>query len=95
MKFAFLIMGDFDSSKDKAAIKDKLAQIIGVVNVQDACEIAKKLVAEEVTCIELCGAFNENDVRQIIDATNNEIPIGYITHLKEQDEVYKKAFATK
>lgn len=58
------------------------------------CEVAKKLVAEGDKCIELCGAFSEDDVKQIIKETNNETPIGFITHLKEQDEVYAKVFAS-
>ncbi len=95
MKFAYLIMGDFNSLVDRATIKNGVAQIVGVANVQDACETAKKLAAEGVQCIELCGAFNEFAVRQIIEATNNEIPIGYVTHLNEQDEVYAKTFASK
>ena len=36
MKFAFLIMGDFDSPKDRAAIHGGAAQIIGVPSVEAA-----------------------------------------------------------
>ena len=42
--------------------------------------------------IELCGAFGEAGAKAIIEVTDNQIPIGYITHLPEQDEVYAKAF---
>lgn len=41
----------------------------------------------------LCGAFGESNTKKIIDATGNKLPIGYITHLPEQDEIYKAAFS--
>ena len=30
--------------------------------------------------------------KRIIEATGNKIPVGYITHLPEQDEIYRKTF---
>lgn len=38
VRFVFLIMGDFDSNIDKAAIHDGSAQIIGVSDMQQAIE---------------------------------------------------------
>lgn len=95
MRFAFLIMGDFESEKDRALIHSGSAQIIGVANIEEACKVAKKLYEEGISCIELCGAFGESGARAIINATENKIPIGYVTHLEEQEEVYKKAFSKK
>lgn len=91
MKFAFLIMG-FDSSHDRAAIHGGEAQMIGVADLEQACAEAKKLLAEGVGCIELCGAFGPDGARKIIEVTGNKIPIGYVTHLPEQNEVYNAAF---
>lgn len=92
MKFAFLIMGDFDPSKDRAAIHGGAAQIIGVPSVEAACREAAALVEEGVDCIELCGAFKAEDARRVIEATGNKIPVGFVTHLPEQDEIFAKAF---
>lgn len=92
MKFAFLIMGNFDSKLDRAVIHDGKARIIGVADIEDAAQAAAELYKNGIDCIELCGAFGEEGARKIIAATNNEIPVGYVTHLPEQDEVYKKAF---
>ena len=61
MRFAFLIMGDFDSNIDKAAIHDGSAQIIGVSDMQQAIEEARRLEKEGIGCIELCGAFGEEN----------------------------------
>lgn len=92
MKFAFLIMGDFDVEKDRASIHDGDARITGVSSIEEACAEAERLCREGVDCIELCGAFGEQGAKAVIDATGNSIPIGYVTHLPEQDEIYKKVF---
>ena len=60
MKFAYLILGEFVYPQDSAAIHGETAQIIGVSNLEEACAAAKKLAANGVGCIELCGAFGEN-----------------------------------
>ena len=53
----------------------------------------KKLFIEGVDCIELCGAFGKAGAKTIIEVTENKIPIGYVTHLPEQDEIYDLTFA--
>lgn len=93
MKFAFIIMGNFDCKSDKAGIHNGVAQIIGVSNVDEACTVAKELCEKGISCIELCGAFGEDGARKVINATQNKIPIGYVTHLSEQDEVFKSTFS--
>ena len=92
MKFAFLIMGPFDSEKDKSDIKNNLAQIVGVKSIEDACKTAVRLVSEGVECIELCGAFGEKGAEEVIKATENKIPVGYVTHLPMQNEIYHEVF---
>ena len=92
MRFAFLVMGDFNYEIDRASIHDKEAQIIGVSNIQEACAAAKRLYEDGIGCIELCSAFGENGARAVIEATENKLPIGYVIHLPEQDDVYAAAF---
>lgn len=95
MKYAFIIMDDFDMQKDSASIHDNHAQIIGVSNLKEACMAAKRLHEEGVDCIELCGAFGPAGAKEIIDITENQIPVGYITHLPEQDPLYQKVFGAE
>lgn len=64
MKFAYLILGEFVYPQDSAAIHGETAQIIGVSNLEEACAAAKKLAANGVCCIELCGAFGENGAKK-------------------------------
>lgn len=92
MKFAFLIMGTYEKP-GRAAIGDGKAQLIGVKDIQEACKAAKQLQEEGVDCIELCGAFGEKGAKQIIEATGNRMPVGYVTHLPEQDEIYQRMFS--
>lgn len=92
MKFAFIIMGNFNSKQDCASIKDGAASIIGVSSLEEACQVAKKLQENGIDCIELCGAFEEAGARAVIEATQNKLPIGYITHLPEQDTLFDEVF---
>lgn len=92
MKFAFIIMGNFNVESDRAAIHEGRAQIIGVSNLAEACAVAKELYSSGIDCIELCGAFGEHGAKEVINATDNKIPVGYVTHLPEQDEIYNLLF---
>ena len=54
----------------------------------------RELYKEEgIGCIELCGAFGPEGAKKIIEATDNKIPVGFVTHLPEQEEIYKAAFS--
>lgn len=92
MKFAFLIMGDFDMRQDHAAIHGGDACIVGVADIEQACAAAQELYRAGVGCIELCGAFGPQGARRVAQAVQNSIPVGYVTHLPEQDAVYRAAF---
>lgn len=93
MRFAFIIMGNFDVKTDQASIHQNRAQIIGVKNIEEACTVAKELYADGVDCIELCGAFGEEGTKKVIEATKNKVPIGYVVHLDQQNDLFAKLFA--
>ena len=70
MRFAYLIMGkDYDPAVDRAAIGGGKAQIIGVPNLESACEVAKELMADGVDDIEVCGAFKKEGADALVAAT--------------------------
>ena len=77
MKFAFLIMLPSHMDCDRAKINGGSAQIIGVTSLEEAAAAAKSLQA---------GA------KAIIEATGGNLPVGFVTHLPEQDSVYAAAF---
>lgn len=95
MKFAFLIMGMYDCEKDRAAIHDGAAKMIGVANIDEAVNAAREVEAQGVDCIELCGAFGPDGAKRIIEATGGRLPVGYVTHLPEQDALYMQVFGKK
>ena len=92
MKFVYLIMGRYDTRRDRAAIQDGGTRIIGVSDIDEACMVAKELCDEGVDCIEVCGAFGEAGARKVIAATENRVPVGYVVHLPEQDGLFDALF---
>lgn len=92
MKFAFIVMSPVYGQSDRAAIHDGSTQVIGVSNIEEACTVAKELHEAGIGCIELCGAFGEEGAKKIIQATQHEIPVGYVIHFPEQDTLFEAAF---
>lgn len=93
MKFIYLIMGPFDSKVDRKAIgKNDNAEIIGIKNLEEAKGVAKSLIGI-ADVIELCGAFGESGAREIIDATFGKIPVGFVTHLDCQNDLFDEIFS--
>lgn len=93
MKFIYIIMGPFDSKVDRKAIgKNSNAEIIGVKNLEEAKGVAKSLIGI-ADVIELCGAFGESGAREIIDATFGKIPVGFVTHLDCQNDLFDEIFS--
>ena len=91
MKFAFLIPGRFDAARDRTQIRGGV-QIVGAADIDEACAAARQLCLDGVGCIELCGAFGAEGAKRVTDATENKIPVGYVTHLPSQEEPYRSAF---
>lgn len=92
MKFAFLLMGGFDAKYDRTTLRDGAVQVIGVADLQQACSVARELYEDGIGCIELCGAFGEAGARAVIEATEQKVPVGFVTHFPEQDPLFKAAF---
>jgi 2-keto-3-deoxy-6-phosphogluconate aldolase len=88
MKLAFMIMG----RTGRAYMEDGVTSIVGVKSMDEACETAKKLAEEGIDAIEVCGAFKEEGTRKLIEATGGKIPIGYVVHFPEQDDLFKAVF---
>jgi predicted methyltransferase len=52
---------------------------LGVNSYEKAVEEAKKLVAEDIKLLELCGGFGYRGVGMIKEAVDGAIPVGVIT----------------
>lgn len=53
--------------------------IICVSTMVEAIEVAKKMVADGIEVIELCGEFGQSGAFQIINAIDCKIPVGYVS----------------
>jgi hypothetical protein len=51
---------------------------IGISNVADAPETARKLLAQGVELIELCGAFGGQGLGEVIAAVHGKVPVGAV-----------------
>ncbi|WP_205749189.1 DUF6506 family protein [Desulfopila sp. IMCC35008] len=54
------------------------SQIVGVGSIEEACQAAKELVASGVTLLELCSGFKKGDAKNIHDAVEGRIKVGFI-----------------
>ncbi len=94
-KFAFILMGGHYSPQEHQACFDTGKQVTYIVTVRDfeeAREAVKRLEAEGVGAVELCGAFGEERTKELIELTGNRIAIGYVTHLESQDGLFAAFF---
>ena len=86
-KFAMIQMGeDYNPEvhKNCFSLQNRESYNLTVRNMEEACELAKKLVEEGFGAIELCGAFGEENARKLVEVTENKIPIGYVVNFPEQ-----------
>jgi hypothetical protein len=68
-----------DAPADQPRV-DRLGTLtaVGVPNVGDAPEAARKLLAEGAELIELCGAFGGAGLGTVIAAVENKVPVGAV-----------------
>lgn len=88
MKFAFMIWG----RTGEAVLPDGNTYIVGAKDMEDSVEKAKELQKRGFDVIEVCGAYKEDGTKKLIEATGGTMAIGYVTHLPEQDDLFKKIF---
>ena len=92
MKIGFMAMGNYDLQRDQATLRGGETRLVGVADLDQACQVAREMQEEGVGCIELCGAFGPEGARRLIEATEGKLPIGYVVHFPEQDDLFAAAF---
>ena len=52
--------------------------VVGVKNYSEAKDLAKKLVSEGISAIELCGGFGHRGTALVSEALQGKIPVGVV-----------------
>ncbi len=94
-KYAFMIMGENYNPQENTAYfttGNLMTMIVTVRNMDEAFEKVQELLDEGVGALELCGAFGEEGAQKLIEFTGNKLPIGYVVHKPEQDELFAQFF---
>lgn len=97
-KYAFILMGPHYTPEEHRAsfeLEGRLTSIFTVRDFAGAREQALQCAREGYGCLELCGAFDEQKTRELIELTGNRVAIGFVTHLPEQDELFAAFFCGK
>lgn len=94
-KFAFILMGEeFDPETHRACFDcgDRKTFIYTVRDFGQARGLITKLAKDGVGAFELCGAFSPAMCAELIELTDHQIPIGYITHFEGQEDLVARFF---
>lgn len=77
--FIFLAPGS-DPTKQRCVVSTPSVElhVVPVINYEQACKIAKDLVSEGVSAIELCGGFGHIGTSMIASAVGPNIPVGVV-----------------
>ena len=93
--FTFICMGKgFDPEVHHSSFGNEFSTtyVYGVETMEQACAVAKAAAERGSNLIELCGAFGEENTVKIIEATNNKVAVGYVTHFPSEDEKFRALF---
>lgn len=81
LKAAFIFVApEADPKKHRATVNTPMVELttVGVKDYQDAVETAKKLVAEGIEAIELCGGFGIEGTAAVKRAVNGKAAVGVV-----------------
>jgi hypothetical protein len=76
-KWAFIYTLDDGSATTRVDVIGTLI-CVGVPRVEDAAAEARKLVAQGVKLIELCGGFGGSGLALVTSAVGSDVPVGAV-----------------
>jgi len=76
-KWAFIYTLDEPAVEPRIDILGSLV-CVGVPSVADAPELARRLVADGVQLIELCGGFGGSGLGAVVAAVHSRVPVGAV-----------------
>jgi hypothetical protein len=94
--FGFIVRGDgLDPEKDVQVMETPTFKMttIGISRPDQGAAAAKRLVADGVQLIELCGAFGPIWTAKVIEAIDDAVPIGSVAYGPEAIDRVHAIFA--
>lgn len=95
-KFGFIVTGSgFDPEKDTSVMETPSFRMttIGVATADQGPAAAKRLVADGVQLIELCGGFGPIWTARVIEAIEDAVPVGSVGYGPEAVDRVHAIFA--
>lgn len=93
--FAFIVKAPGYSAEQHHAeflSEEFSTRVVGVAHLAEAVLVARKLIAEGVQLIELCGGFSESDRTELGDQTDHKVPVGVVVYNPTQEAELLKLF---
>ena len=87
-RYVFIFLANVDAIAKLETFESPgyINDFYAVGSFEQACEVAKQVVAEGTTSIELCGAFQEAGKQMVVDAIHSDIPVGFISFTNSEKE---------
>jgi|SRR3989338_10173834 len=63
--------------------------IVGVETSEQALEVAKQMITQEIQIIELCGGFDPKYADEIMEELNNLVPVGQVMFSERARDIMK------
>jgi hypothetical protein len=67
-------------------------RVIGVSDIDAAVVVAKKLVAEGIQLIELCGGFSLGEAQILRGRIDHAVPVGCVSYSASEEERLQQLF---
>lgn len=95
-RFGFIVTGaGLDPERDRCVMtSDKFQMItIGVASPSQGADAARRLLAEDVQLIELCGGFGPEGTAAVLAETGGKVPVGSVGYGPESISALHRLFA--
>lgn len=92
-RFGFIVTGD-DFEQDQGTDKFSM-KVVGVKSPEQGIEVAKRMVAEGIQLIELCGGFSPVYAGKIIEAIDYAVPVGVVAYGPESIDAMYALFSSE
>ena len=82
-KFGFIVTGPgLDPAQHRVTLRSQAFEMIavGVSGPEQALDVARGMLAEDVQLIELCGGFGPIWTGRVIEALESRIPVGAVSY---------------